>query len=316
MPDTKSIILGTRGSDLALAQATMTEAALREHGIAVEIRVIKTIGDKRPDLKLTEFADHGVVDKGVFTKELEEALMADEIDIAVHSLKDVPTEIADAFVIPCTLPRAPIEDVILTKQQGLFAEPTGLDRIVATSSVRRARMMKHLFPGLTVEDIRGNVPTRIRKLVESDSWDGILLARAGLVRLGILDPADDADGFDFEGTRIHTKILDPTEFIPAAGQGAVAIECRKNDDVALGALAKINHEPTFRRIEAERAFLAALKAGCQTPVGAHTWFEGDELAMRVRVFDEEDEASEPVEGEVRGDDPVVMADVLMEQISK
>ncbi len=336
MSDPK-IILGTRGSDLALAQANMTEAALREHGIEVQIKIIRTIGDKRPDLKLTEFAEHGVVDKGVFTKELEEALLRGEIDIAVHSLKDVPTELADEFEIPCTLPRAPIEDVLLTIEQGLFDDPTLLTRKsaeaclqrpvqlaergtgaarplkIATSSVRRARMMRHLHPGITIEDIRGNVPTRIRKLIENDAWDGILLARAGLLRLGFLKPEDET-GFDFEGTRIHTRVLDPTEFLPAAGQGAVGIECLKTNEVAKDALAKINHQPTFQRISAERAFLAELKAGCQTPVGAHTWFEGDELVMRALVFNEEDESAEPSAGEVRGTDPEAMAAELMEVI--
>ncbi|MCL4104649.1 UNVERIFIED_CONTAM: hypothetical protein GTU68_004603 [Idotea baltica] len=279
----------------------MTEAALREHGVEVQIKIIRTIGDKRPDLKLTEFAEHGVVDKGVFTKELEEALLRGEIDIAVHSLKDVPTELGDEFEIPCTLPRAPIEDVLLTIEQGLINDPTLLARkTVATSSVRRARMMRHLHPGITIEDIRGNVPTRIRKLIENDAWDGILLARAGLLRLG---------------TRVHTKILDPEKFLPAAGQGAVGIECLKTNEAAKAALALINHKPTFQRISAERAFLAELKAGCQTPVGAHTWFEGDELVMRALVFNEDDESARPSAGEVRGSDPVAMATELMTTIS-
>ena len=314
MSDQK-IILGTRGSDLALAQATMTEAALREHGVEVQLKIIRTIGDKRPDLKLTEFAEHGVVDKGVFTKELEEALLRGEIDIAVHSLKDVPTELGDEFEIPCTLPRAPIEDVLLTIEQDLIDDLILLpSKTVATSSVRRARMMRHLHPGITIEDIRGNVPTRIRKLIENDAWDGIMLARAGLLRLGFLKPEDET-GFDFEGTRVHTKILDPEEFLPAAGQGAVGIECMKTNDAAKAALAKINHEPTFQRISAERAFLAELKAGCQTPVGAHTWFEGDDLVMRALVFNEDDESIAPLEGKVRGTDPVTMAEELMTKIS-
>jgi len=331
------LILGTRGSDLALAQATMTEAALREHGIEVEIKIIRTIGDKRPDLKLTEFAAHGVVDKGVFTKELEEALLGSEIDFAVHSLKDVPTELGDRFIIPCTLPRAPIEDVLLTTQQGLVDDSTGLSRSteaslqspdqlagrrteaprpsikIATSSVRRARMMQHLYPGITNEDIRGNVPRRIRIMIERDTCDGTLLALAGLLGLGFLKQEDES-GFDFEGTRVHTKILDPAELLPAAGQGAVGIECLKSNDAALTALAKINHEPTFQRISAERAFLAELIAGCQTPVGANTWFEGGELVMRALVFNEDDEAAEPLAGEVRGTDPEAMARELMSKI--
>lgn len=325
-PD-RPFVIGTRGSDLALTQARMTKAALLEAGIlsadAIEVRVIKTIGDKRPDLKLSEFSQVGadgrpaVVDKGIFTRELEEALNRREIDIAVHSLKDVPTELADEFMIATTLPRAPIEDVLLTREplgedpeQAIAAVAVG--GVVATSSVRRARQLRWLRPDLQVEDIRGNVPTRVRKLLDAQEWSATMLARAGLERLGLLGPG--ASEFDFEGRKVYAAILPATQFLPAAGQGAVGIEVLVDHADARTVVAAVNDEPTFQRVSAERAFLARLKAGCQTPVGAHTWFETDgRLTMQVRVFDEEREDSEPAESAATAapDQPELLVDALM-----
>lgn len=312
----KPLILGTRGSDLALTQARMTEAALKAQGIEVKIEVIKTIGDKRPDLKLSEFSqgDNPVVDKGIFTKELEEALIRGEIDFAVHSLKDVPTELGDGFEICATLPRADIADVLLTTQQGLVDDLTLLSQsTIATSSVRRARQLVWMYPGINVVDIRGNVPTRIRKLVENDEWAGILLARAGIERLGIYTPGEGS--FEIDGTTVHAIELATDSFLPAAGQGAVGMEIRSENTAAREALATINDESTFTRVTAERAFLERLKAGCQTPVGAYTWFEneGATLAMSVRVFDEEAPTAEPFVAQVSGsaENPVALADELM-----
>ena len=298
------LILGTRGSELALAQASMTRAALAAVGVDCRIEVIRTIGDKRPDLKLSEFSqgENPVVDKGIFTKELEEALLKREIDFAVHSLKDVPTELGPEFEICATLPRADIADVFLTTQEGLGDDLTLLDgKVIATSAVRRARQLQWLCPGVSVVDIRGNVPTRIRKLIESQEWDAILLARAGIERLGIYTPGNGS--FDFEATTVFARELDTRIFLPAAGQGAVGMEILKDNHAAREAIAKINDAPTFCRVTAERAFLGLLKAGCQTPVGAHTWFEDDgaSLAMAVRVFDEGTPLAEPFVAEVRGE---------------
>lgn len=310
----KPLILGTRGSDLALAQANMTAAALTEalgEG-TVEIRVIRTIGDKRPDLKLSEFSqgDSPVVDKGIFTKELEEALIAGEIDFAVHSLKDVPTELGDGFEIVATLPRAPIEDVLLSRKKLEGIPRTGT---IATSSVRRARMLLHRSPDLDVVDIRGNVPTRIKKLIENPEWDAIVLARAGLLRLGLLDESTGLVTIP-EG-QVHAQILDPQEeFLPAAGQGAVAMEIRSENTRAREALATINDLPTFQRVTLERAFLARLKAGCQTPVGAHTTFtETGEIHIQVAIFPEDDPAAAPREATATGSptDPEAIVDQLM-----
>jgi hydroxymethylbilane synthase len=310
------LILGTRGSDLALAQANMTRDALAAAGVDCRIEVIKTIGDKRPDLKLIEFSQGGnaILDKGIFTKELEEALLRGDIDFAVHSLKDVPTELGDGFEICTTLPRAAIPDLLLTLDSNFPEKLSDVSgKTIATSSVRRARQLKWLCQDVDVVDIRGNVPTRVRKLTENSEWDAILLARAGLERLGIYDPAKST--FDFEGHTVQARELPEGEFLPAAGQGAVAMEIRSENARAREALALINHEPTFQRVSAERAFLAALKAGCQTPVGVYTWFEdgGESIAMSVQVFNEDDPASEPFVAEVKGSakEPASLAAELM-----
>ena len=310
------MILGTRGSDLALTQANMVRGALAEVGISCELRVVKTIGDKRPDLKLSEFgaSEAGVHDKGVFTRELEEALAAGEIDFAVHSLKDVPTELAPEFEICAVLPRAPVSDVILAMEEGTVQDLTGLHqepnrvrsvfdpafrpfrdhslhgKTVATSSVRRARFLQWIFPGVSLAEIRGNVPTRIGKLVENPDWDAIVLARAGLERLGLRDPARPGC-IDFPGATVFCRELPPEFFPPAASQGAVAMEIRKDHSHAKEALRRINDAATFVQITAERSFLAALEAGCQTPVGVLSQFcedDGARFEISAAVFSESD----------------------------
>ena len=182
------IVLGTRGSALALVQAGMVEEALRRAwpGLEIERRIIKTTGDQRTDVPLSEVAQVAQVDKGIFIKELELALEAGEIDVAVHSLKDVPSVLEEDFAIAAVLPRAAVRDVLVTTEEGGLG---GLRKgaTVATSSVRRRRLLESLRPDLRVVDIRGNVPTRIRKLHESGEIDGLLLARAGLARLGLLE---------------------------------------------------------------------------------------------------------------------------------
>lgn len=304
------LILGSRGSDLALAQVRQTEDHLHRAGRQqVEIRIINSVGDKRPDLKLSQFSDPGatggeaILDKGIFTKELEDALLAREIHAAVHSLKDVPTELNDALAISATLERAPIEDVLLSRNAEMPYSIESLPRhgVVATSSVRRARQLSWLRPDLTIVDIRGNVPTRIHKLVETAEWDAIMLARAGLQRLGFLGTAGQTGSLNFEADgSVGFCILDAAKFLPAAGQGAVGIESRRSDEETNSVLATINHQPTFARTSAERAFLALLQAGCQTPVGLYTWWQdgGTTLNMKTRIFDEENLEAAPREGEV------------------
>ncbi|BCX46237.1 porphobilinogen deaminase [Haloferula helveola] len=304
------IIIGTRGSDLALVQATATEAALRDAFPELELvrEVIRTTGDRRTDVALSEVAKvEGVLDKGVFTKELEIALEDKSIDVAVHSLKDVPTVLEPGFEIAGTLPRAPIRDVlVMTVPGGIDALPEGAT--VGTSSVRRARQLEWLRPDLKVVDIRGNVPTRLRK-VAAGEFDAIMLAEAGLVRLG--HPMDRV--CEVEGVSLHFAPLDEEQFFPAAGQGAIGFEIRSGDDVTRERIASIVDGPTLVRVTAEREFLRLLDAGCHTPVGVFTILDGENLTMAARVFP--DEGGEPKTGRVGGSDPITVAKELFESLA-
>ena len=313
----KSIILGTRGSALALAQTDMVERALRAvfPELKIERKVIKTTGDYRTDIPLSEVARAADLDKGVFTKELEVALQEREIDIAVHSLKDMPSLLDEGFSIGAVLPRASRQDVLIAKAPG------GLKRLrkgaqVATSSIRRQRLLQSLRPDLEVVDIRGNVPTRIRKLHESCEMEGLLLAKAGLSRLKLLSK----DGVvESGGTSCHAEELDETIFVPAAGQGAVALEIRSEDLNSRQVCEAVNDPDTFRSVAAERSFLGLLGAGCETPVGVAAEMNDEAgangasgiIRMRAVVF--EDGEAVPLRGEISGsgDDPEGLAARLL-----
>jgi hydroxymethylbilane synthase len=291
------ITLGTRGSELALKQAEMVEAALRaaHPALRVERKIITTTGDKRTDLRFSEFAQSAHVDKGIFIKELEIALEDRQIDLAVHSLKDVPSDLSPQFCIAAVLPRANTEDVLITRGAwSLDTMPPGAR--VGTSSVRRIRELKWRRPDLEAVEIRGNVPTRVRKLFDASGLDAILLARAGLERLGLLA----GDKVTIDGRTLPARVLDADSFPPAAGQGAIGIETREADEATRGLLTAINDESTFVSVQAEREFLRLLGAGCQTPVGAKTWIDGQNLHMRVLVFDEQSLEAPPVEAEASG----------------
>lgn len=286
------LILGTRGSELALTQTTMVTAALNAAHPALPItrQIIQTSGDKRQDLRFSEFSGVAQVDKGIFIKELEIALAERQIDAAVHSLKDVPSDLAAGFEIAAVLPRAAIEDVLITRDAcTLETLPQGAR--VGTSSVRRAAQLKWLRPDVQIVEIRGNVPTRVKKVLGEQALDAVLLAAAGLLRLGLMK----GDRIAIDGQSLHALTLDPVTFLPAAGQGAIAIECRAGDTEVKAALRVLNDAETEARVTAEREFLKILGAGCQTPVGAHTWVSGGELHMAVRVFDEADLAKKPAE---------------------
>ncbi|MEM1295752.1 MAG: hydroxymethylbilane synthase [Verrucomicrobiota bacterium] len=313
-------ILGTRGSDLALMQAKMTQTALEAAGIdrVVEQNIIATTGDKRQDLKLSA----PNLDKAVFTKELEDALDEKSIHAAVHSLKDVPTILEPRFGLAAVLPRAPIEDVVVTKsidhaENGLDSLPEG--GTVATSSVRRHRQIQERRPDLNLVEIRGNVPTRLRKVATLPEIDATILAHAGLKRLGfdLSQPS-----LAFEDHQLGFAILPPAVMIPAAGQGAVAIEIRAEDDESREILSSINHDPTWQRIRVERAFLHALGASCQTPVGVHTeLIDGGKIQVQAIVFQDVPEGEVPTEPpkrvETLGDAnlPKEIAADLMSQLS-
>lgn len=294
----KHVILGTRGSELALMQTTMVTGALEEAvaDLKVEREIIHTIGDKRTDLRFADF--HGgevpLADKGIFIKELEVALDEGRVHAAVHSLKDVPSELEARFQIAAVLPRAPIEDVLITRE-AVTLETLKRGARVGTSSVRRARQLKWLRPDVQIVEIRGNVATRVRKVLGEEPLDAVMLAAAGLLRLGLMDAAKGELVMD--GVKLAALALDPMVFLPAAGQGAVAVECLSGSGEVRELMRGINDAETEVRVSAEREFLKILGAGCQTPVGAHTWVTGGELHMRVRVFNEQDEAAAPVERE-------------------
>ena len=311
----KKLIVGTRGSALALVQADMVEKLLGAKFPDIEIirNVISTTGDRRTDVPLNEVAKvDGVFDKGIFTKELEIALEAGEIDLAVHSLKDVPTVLPEQFEICSVLERAPVNDILITKEEGGL-EGLKQGATVATSSVRRQKMLQWLRPDIKLVDIRGNVPTRLRKLAESDSVDAIVLAEAGLVRLGYHALGE----MQTEAGSVYGAMIDPEKFLPAAGQGCVGIEVRKGDAFTISCLEEICHQPTFTRIIAEREFLRLLDGGCHTPVGVATQLFGDKILMEGIVFPEGEVVAEPYQAEASGnaDEPLKVAADLFAGLS-
>ncbi len=278
------IILGTRGSDLARTQTAMVEAALRANApeLEITIEIIRTSGDEKsgkapPTLPSTTSQGR----KGMFTAEIERALLDRRIDVAVHSAKDLPSEMTEGLEVCAALPRAAVEDVLIAKSAGNLAElPAGAT--VATGSVRRQHQLRRLRPDLAVADLRGNVPTRLRKLAAND-WAGIILARAGLERLGF----DCSRGeLECDGHTWRISILPTKDFLPAGGQGIVALQTRSDDEKAKGLLEGINHPETLRCLKAEREFLRLLQGDCGTPVGVLATIEADLMTLRAEVFEE------------------------------
>ncbi|MGC2616054.1 MAG: hydroxymethylbilane synthase [Terracidiphilus sp.] len=240
--------IGSRGSQLALWQANHIAALLRGHGHSVEIEIIKTTGDR---LQEVTFAQVG--SKGMFTKEIEDALAEGRVDLAVHSLKDLPTELPAPFALAATPPRVDPRDVLVSvKYHSLHALHHGA--VVGTSSQRRRAQLLALRPDIQAVEFRGNVDTRLRTLAEGQV-DAILLAAAGLDRL--------------EKTEWVRERLEPRDFCPAAGQGSLGIETRKDDANIIAAIAFLDDPATRFAVTAERAALAALGGGCQVPIGIH-----------------------------------------------
>ncbi len=311
-----SIIVGTRGSELALVQATATEGLLATAfpNLTIERKVIKTTGDRRTDVSLADVAKaEGTFDKGVFIKELEQALDDGSIDIAVHSLKDLPTVLEKRFYLAAVLERAPIRDVLVTRDGGGFESlPAGAR--VGTSSVRRAKQVTFLRPDLQVVDLRGNVPTRLQKLATADHHDAILLAEAGLVRLGFLPEFPNHDGPEpiLKLPGLTAMRLEENLFFPAAGQGAIGLEIRA-DDVRGRVIAEaLCHADTWLRITAEREFLRLLDGGCHTPVGVFSSLENGVIQLKARVFPEA--GGTPQSGEAEGSDPLTVAQSLFQSL--
>lgn len=293
MTSKNTLIIGTRGSALALAQADMVRAALALRYPELDVRreIIHTTGDRRTDVPLADVARvSGIVDKGIFIKELESALQEGRIDVAVHSLKDVPSELAPGFTLAAVLPRAAVEDVLITKEPDWNGTGT-----LATGSVRRRLMARTYWgSGLRFEDLRGNVPTRLAKLAEHPGWDAVILAKAGLERLGLYSPETVA-----EGRKLYMRPLPVEAFIPAVGQGIVGMECRSSDRQTVAMLEGVNNPEACACAVAERAFLVRLGASCSTPVGVYARLEGDELVLRAAYYVPGRE--EPFAVVVRGD---------------
>jgi len=269
----KKIILGSRGSELARTQTAMVEAALRrawpEFEIATEI--ITTRGDDRQ----AEPIDPRAGRKGLFTGEIERALFAGEIDIAVHSAKDLPSEMTPGLELGAVLARASVEDVLIRKTTG----PAG--GAIATGSVRRQHQLRWKYPAIEIVDLRGNVPTRLRKFVESD-WQGVVLARAGLERLGY---DLNAGVFGFEGASLRAEVLSADDFLPAGGQGIIALQVRSDDEHGNRVVQAIGHADTLSCLEAEREFLRLLQGDCGSPVGVLAVIAGSAMTMRAQVFE-------------------------------
>ncbi len=263
-----SLRIGTRGSPLALAQAhearerlMAAHPALAAPG-AIEIRVIKTTGDKVQDRPLSEIGG-----KGLFTKEIEEALLAGAIDLAVHSMKDVPTWLPDGLVIECLLPREDARDVLIaTAGHSIATLPQGA--VVGSASLRRAAQVKALRPDLSIVPLRGNVETRIAKVQRGDAT-ATLLALAGLKRL--------------HKETMATAILSTDEILPAVAQGAIGLETRAGDDRVNALLAPLNDPETQVRVTAERACLAILEGSCRTPIAAFAELNGEALRLRALI---------------------------------
>jgi hydroxymethylbilane synthase len=287
----KTIILGSRGSRLALAQAELAKQAverLSERPEAI-IRIITTTGDRRLDINLSEPGPK--IDKGLFTKELEEALLSGEIDVAVHSLKDLPTEFRPELELVATLPRHDPVDVLISKTANSLQE-IPLSGVIATSSPRRTRQIAVHRPDLRAINVRGNVPTRIAKLLAEDSWNSLVLAKAGLERLGYRLTGG---RIDFEGQRLF--VSDLVELLPAPGQGAIGLEVRVNDLEMKKIVTSVNHAQTWFCTAVEREFLSLLGGGCQLPLGIRARIQGDDLCCEAIFFDE---SEKPRSGIVSG----------------
>ena len=246
----EKLIIGSRGSDLALWQANFVKRELekKSKSLSVEIKIIKTKGDKILNVALSKIGD-----KGLFTKELEVKLLNDEIDIAVHSLKDLQTELPKGLKLACITKRHPVEDVLIARKKGMTIENLPERATVATGSLRRRAQLKHLRPDINVVELRGNVPTRIEKFIKS-KWDAIILARAGVERLKL--------------NKHISSIIDKNIILPAVGQGALGIEIKSANKFAEKIIQSIHDENTFAAASAERALLKKLEGGCQIPIGA------------------------------------------------
>ena len=262
----KPVVIGTRGSKLALWQAEWVRAALTQRfpGLAVELAIIKTEGDKILDVPLAQ-----VGGKGLFVKEIEEALLQSRADVAVHSMKDMPSEIPATLAIGAVPERETPADVLISRS-GLTLRELPAGGVIGTSSLRRAAQLRHLRPDLAVVPLRGNVETRLRKL-DTDPLAAVVLAAAGVKRLGLEHRV--------------TEYLDDESMLPAVGQGALCIEIRDKDPRVGPMVATLDHPATRTVVSGERAFLKRLQGGCQVPVAGHGRLDGAHFTLTGLVAD-------------------------------
>jgi len=261
---TQRIIIGTRGSELALWQAEYVQRVIRENhpGLEVALEIIKTKGDKILDQALSKIGD-----KGLFTREIENALLDGRVDIAVHSLKDLPTETPDGLCIAAITEREMVNDVLISKH-GHSLEQLPDEAVIATGSLRRRAQLLHLRPDLRIVDIRGNLNTRLEKFDASDCH-AMVLAYAGIARLGL-------------GHRI-SHVIPTTYILPAVGQGALGVEIRVDDRRVEDIVACLHHSESAAAASAERAMLRELEGGCQVPIGAYARIEKGRLLLDAMV---------------------------------
>ncbi len=302
------IVVGTRGSRLALVQTQMVVDKLQERwaGLNFEIKVVRTRGD---DSK-TAIEDIRAGRKGLFTGAIERELMGKNIDLAVHSAKDLPSALGPGTEIAAALPRAAVDDVLISTSPGDL-DSLQRDGIVATGSVRRQHQLRWKRADLEVVDLRGNVPTRLRKLADGQ-WHAIILAGAGLQRLEL---NLNGQGIDFEGSKFSTAILPREIFVPAGGQGVIAVQIRSDNDQLREMLDPINDFDTRLSLRAEREFLRLLHADCNQPVGVLATVEGDLMQIRGQIFDLG--ATVPRHGTIEGPSENVerLAAELLQQIN-
>ena len=293
---TRTIRIGSRKSQLALVQTHWVRDELQKHfpELSFEVKTMDTQGDKVLDVSLSKIGD-----KGLFTQELENCMIDGEIDFAVHSLKDLPTRLPTGLMLGCVTEREDPADALVVHQKNkdkkIDTLPAGA--VIGTSSLRRLAQLRHHYPHLSFKDIRGNLNTRLRKLDEGQ-YDGIILAVAGLERLGM-------------GDRVH-QVLPNDVSLHAVGQGALGIECREGDEEILALLKALEHLPTAHRCYAERAFLRELEGGCQVPIGVNTVLEGETLTLSGIVASLDGQCM--IRGTVQG--PAETAEALGTQLAQ
>lgn len=282
----RTLVVGSRKSNLAVTQTNWVIDQLKQAGIKndFEVKKIMTKGDRILDVTLSK-----VGGKGLFIKEIEQAMYDKEIDLAVHSMKDMPSTLPEGLIITTIPKREDHRDAFLSKGHVRFKDlPNGA--IVGTSSLRRAAQIKAIRPDVTIKWIRGNIETRIRKLQEED-YDAIILAVSGLKRVGLSEA-------------LITEYLEPEVCVPAVGQGALAIECREDDHELKQLLTAIHDEDTAKTVIAERTFLHLLEGGCQVPIGGYAYLEGE--AIVLTAFVGTPDGKTVLKEVVRGEDPTTV----------